>query len=319
MSAFATAGKYNDDLLQLNIDAEIRSVKRLQKAYEDLEEQIKNTYDISELNSTTKAAQDNLLAQINATERMIDAEKDKKKSDQDAIDDYKDEIDNLKKQYKELEETRLQELGAFATDENKKSGAETFLDAWMDAYKQTGDGLSGLNEQFDEFFEDSVKRQMLQKATSKYLENLFNKYDSEISAWAKGDLTDEELNEKLSGLKNDLPALNENLKKWAEATGIAAEFAGKDADLSGLQAGIQGITEDQADILAAYWSNVSLYTQDTNQKVNDLVTKLFSSDTDVNPMLSKIQELVMQTTAIKNHIEDFMRNGTSYVKVKLIE
>lgn len=319
MSAFATAGKYNDDLLQLNIDAEVRSVRRLQKAYEDLEEQIKNTYDISELNSTTKTAQDNLLAQIRATERMIDAERDKKKSDQDAIDGYKDEIDNLKKQYKELEETRLQELGAFATDENKKSSAEAFLDAWMDAYKQTGDGLSGLNEQFDEFFEDSVKRQMLQKATSKYLEKLFNKYDTAINDWAEGDLTDEELNEKLSGLKNDLPALNENLKKWAEAAGIAAEFAGKDADLSGLQAGIQGITEDQADILAAYWSNVSLYTHDTNQKVNDLVTKLFSSDTDVNPMLSKIQELVIQTTAIKTHIEDFMRNGTSYVKVKLIE
>lgn len=319
MSVVASIGEYNDAKLQNKIDAEAKSVERLRKMYEDLEEQIKNTYDISELNSTTKAAQDNLLAQISATERMIDAEEDKKKSDQDAIDGYKDEIDNLKKQYKELEETRLQELGAFATDENKKSGAEAFLDAWMEAYKQTGDGLSGLNDKFDEFFEDSVKRQMLQKATSKYLDNLFNKYDSAISDWAEGDLTEKELNEKLSGLKNDLPALNENLKKWAEATGIAAEFAGKDADLSGLAAGVQGITEDQADILAAYWSNVSLYTQDTNQKVNDLVTKLFSSDTDVNPMLSKIQELVMQTTAIKNHIEDFMRNGTSYVKVKLIE
>ena len=318
MSAFATAGKYNDDLLQLNIDAEVKSVKRLQKAYEGLEEQIKNTYDISELNSTTEAAQNNLLAQINATERMINAEENKKKSDQDAIDGYKDEIDNLKKQYKELEETRLQELGAFATDENKKSGAKAFLDAWMEAYKQTGDGLSGLNEQFDEFFEDSVKRQMLQKATSKYLDNLFNKYDSVISDWAEGDLTDKELNEKLSGLKNDLPALNENLKKWAEATGVAVEFASKNADLSGLQAGIQGITEDQADILAAYWSNVSLYTQDTNQKVNDLVTKLFSSDKDVNPMLSKIQELVNQTTAIKEAIVDFMKGGTSYVRVQMI-
>lgn len=317
--AFGAIVQAHDNNLQEQIDAEAKSVERLQKAYEDLEEQIKNTYDISELNSTTKAAQDNLLARINATERMIDAEEDKKESDQDAIDGYKDEIENLKKQYKELEETRLQELGAFASDENKKSGAEAFLDAWMEAYKQTGDGLSGLNEKFDEFFEDSVKRQMLQKATSKYLDNLFYKYDSAISDWAEGGLTDEELNEKLSGLKNDLPALNENLKKWAEATGVAAEFAGKDADLSGLQAGIQGITEDQADILAAYWSNVSMYTYDINQKVNEIATKLFSSETDKNPMLSYLETIAQQTTTICNLFDDMLTQNTDkFVKVKMI-
>ena len=297
MSVVASIGEYNDAKLQNKIEAEAKSVERLQKVYEDLEEQIKNTYDISELNSTTKAAQDNLLAQISATERMIDAEEDKKKSDQDAIDGYKDEIDNLKKQYKELEETRLQELGAFATDENKKSGAEAFLDAWMEAYKQTGDGLSGLNEQFDEFFEDSVKRQMLQKATSKYLDNLFNKYDSAISDWAEGNLTGEELNEKLSGLKNDLPALNENLKKWAEATGIAAEFAGKDADLSGLQAGIQSVSEETADVLASYMSNVSLYVADNNSKITQITDSLLNGSF-ANPIVNELKTLIKQNDTL---------------------
>lgn len=321
MGIFATFGQAHDKEKERQIEQEMKLVERLQKVYEDLEEQIKNTYDISELNSTTKAAQDNLLEQIAATERMIEAEEDKKKSDQTAIDGYRDQIDELKEKYKELEETRLQELGAFATDENKKSGAEAFLDAWMEAYKQTGDGLTGLNEQFDEFFEDSVKRQMLQKATSKYLDTLFNKYDTAISDWTEGELTDTELYEKLEGLKHDLPELNEALKKWAEAIGISTEFAGKDASMSGLSAGIQGITEDQADVLASYWNSVRGYTADTNAKVTELAAKLFSDDTTTNPMLSQLLTIAEQTRAIRDLFDSVVGHGNggthsgAYLKV----
>jgi hypothetical protein len=106
-----------------------------------------------------------------------------------------------------------------------------------------------------------------------------------------------------------LPELDKALTDTVNALDLT-EYAEKKG-LSGLQAGISGITEDQADVLAAYWSNVSLYTYDTNQKVNDLVTKLFSSDTDVNPMLSQLQTIATQTSNIKTLLDTLTGNTTS--------
>lgn len=311
MTVFATFGQAHDKKKERQIEREMKLVERLQKVYEDLGETIQNTYSLDTLNEATQMSRENLMAQINATERMIEAEKDKKDTDWGRIEEWRGQIEEDREAMKELEETRLQELGGFASDENKKSGAQAFVDAWFEAYKQTGDGLTGLNEQFDEFFEDSVKRQMLQKATNKYLDNLFNKYDTAINDWAEGGLTDEELNEKLSGLKNDLPALNESLKKWAEAAGIAVEFAGKDAELSGLQAGIQGITEDQADVLASYWSSVRLYTADTNTKFADLITRLFDSEGSSNPMLAELRAQTAFIQEIRDVLGSVVRGGHS--------
>ena len=38
------------------------------------------------------------------------------------------------------------------------SEAENFVSAWLDAYKETGDGLDALNEHWDGFFENLVMR-----------------------------------------------------------------------------------------------------------------------------------------------------------------
>jgi chromosome segregation ATPase len=185
MSIASTFGQARDKKKERQIQAEIKLVERLQKIYEDLGETIKNVYAIDTLNEATKASKENLIAQINATERMIAAEKGKKDTDWNRIDEWKEQIEEYKEMMKELEETRLQELGAFASDENKKSGAEAFLDAWMEAYKETGNGLIGLDKQFDEFFEEMVKRQLLQRGSDKFLNNFFNEFDNLIAKSAE--------------------------------------------------------------------------------------------------------------------------------------
>ena len=38
------------------------------------------------------------------------------------------------------------------------SEAENFVSAWLDAYKETGDGLDALNEHWDGFFENLVMK-----------------------------------------------------------------------------------------------------------------------------------------------------------------
>lgn len=306
-------GSFNakhDKKKERQIEREMKLVEKLQKVYEDLGETIEKTYSLDTLNEATKMSKQNLEEQIRATERMIEAEKGKKDTDWERIEKWKEQIEEYKETMKELEETRLQELGAFASDENKKSGAQAFMDAWFEAYKETGVGLSGLNEQFDEFFEDMIKKQMLSRGANKFLEPFFREFDNNIEKWADGQISEKEALANIEEAKNLwMPRLDEFWESMAETFGVAEDLAGKNAELGGLQAGIQGITEDQADVLASYWSSVRLYTADTNTKVTELVTKLFSDDTTTNPMLSQLLTIAEQTRAIRDMFDSVIGRG----------
>lgn len=310
MSIASTLGQAHDKRKERQIESEIKLVERLKDLYEDLGKTIENAYSLDTLNEATEMSKENIIAQINATERMISAEKDKKKTDNDRIDEWKKNIEELKDTYRELEETRLQELGAFASEENKKSSAEAFVDAWIQAYKETGDGLIGLNEQFDEFFEDMVKKQLLQRGTQKYLDDFFTKFDKTVDEISNGTKAPQQgISEILSEWQSTSPELNSFLEKLAEALGVAGEIAESTSGLGGLQAGISGITEEQADVLAAYWSSVRLYTADTNAKVNELVSKLFGEEVDSNPILAELRAQTAFVREIRDVLSGVVRGG----------
>ena len=312
MGIFATFGQAHDKEKERQIEREIKLVERLQKVYEDLGDTIKNAYSIDTLNEATQMSRENIMAQIEATIRMIEAEQGKKDADWERIEDWKEDIEELKEAMKELEETRLQELGAFASDENKKSGAEAFLDAWMEAYKQTGDGLSGLNEQFDEFFEDMIKKQLLQSASNKYLSEFYEQFDSNIKDWADNEISGEDaINNILKAKDEYMPQLNERLKRFADSLGVAEDLAGSTAELSGLQAGIQGITEDQADVLASYMNSLRFYVADNNDKFTDLITRLFDSEGSSNPMLAELRAQTAFIREIRDSLGSVIRGGHS--------
>lgn len=309
--------EYKDIDNQEAIERETRLVEKLAKAYDELSESIKNAYDMDKLNKLHGDAIANLEEQIQRTERMIELEKDKKNTDDEVVEKLRAEKAELDKAKKELNEQMLEASGGFGSDENVKSAAEAFVDAWLQAYKETGDGLEALNERFDEYYEDFIKKQLLLQGTSKYLDVFFNKFDAEIAGIGK--TTDAATVAKNIGelWKNTSGDLDAFLSGLAEALNIAETLG--DYELSGLQEGISGITEEQADILAAYWSSVSLYTYDTNQKVNEIATKLFSSEIDKNPMLSYLKTIAQQTTAIRELFDDMLAQNTSkFVKVKMI-
>ena len=302
-----------DAMKQMKIEKELKSVERLQKAYEDLEEAINNVYDLNVLQQKADIANKNIEEQIKAQEKMIALEEDKKKSDQDAIDGYKEEIEELKKQQKELNEQVLEEKGGFGSDANRKSAAEAFVDAWLQAYKETGDGLSGLNDQFDEFYESFVKKQLLLQGTSKYLDSFFSQFDKKINSLTKSAATKEQIANVANEIKETWDGTSSNLDAFlsslAEALKISETLGS--TELAGLQAGIQGMSADQADILAAYWSSVRLYTADTNAKVTELATKLLSDDATSNPMLAQLKNIATSVDANRlatEAIQDLMNS-----------
>lgn len=293
-----------DKKKERQIQREIKFVEELERQYEKLEKQINQAYSIDTIQSSTQKAKSNIQQQIASTQRMIQAEKDKKETDTDRIEEWQREIEDLREQLKELEEERIKALGGFGNKEAYKEASQAFVDAWVEAYRETGDGLSGLEEQFDEFFVNMVKKQLLGRGVQKMLEPFYNQFDKMFGEYSEGGAmaTKQEIANIQKEWDKLSPQLNDLLHNLVDSLGISYELTNKAGELSGLQRGIQGITETQADVIAAYLNSLRFFVADNNSYLRTIAASYANTDVE-NPMVSQLRIIAQQTSAIHSLLD----------------
>ncbi|MGN0301274.1 MAG: hypothetical protein ACI4BI_00160, partial [Anaerotardibacter sp.] len=201
----------HDKRKERQIQKEMKLVTDLQHAYEKLEKAIDDAYAIDTLQRSTKNAKNNLRQQIASYERMIAAEQDKKDTDQDRIKEWRYEIEDLKEQLKELDEQAFSQATGGIID-NVLNAATEFTDAWLEAFKETGNGLSGLEDNFNEAVTNMLKQQASMLITSAYV----NRWKSELERYINPDdleLTTSEAKQWVESVKSSLPQLNAALEE----------------------------------------------------------------------------------------------------------
>ncbi len=299
------------------IDSETRKVALLQSAYEDLETQFEQAYTTSDLESTTDAMLNNIDAQIDALEKARAAEMDKKSSDQDAIDDYIEQIADLYDQALAAQYELTRELGGIGEDE-WKSTAQSFIEAWEDAFLETGDGLSGLEEEFDELILNMVRSAALSKAMDSFMTPVFTMIDDAVA----GGVSDEEMAEILAKADEIMPQLSEFLEEFYTGLDIASDVDSDTSELSGLQQGITSLTESTGVAIEAYLNSIRFEVFRQGEVLNAMLLAM-QAVASLNNVENSIiyQELVKQTTllrSIDNRIESVIGDGaTSYLKTNL--
>lgn len=294
------------------IKKEQEAVEKLQRAYEKLEKAIDNAYNINSYERYIDNAQQNLKNQIAATERMIQAEEDKKKTDKDKIKDWKNEIEDMKDALKELEEDRVKGLGGFGSESEYKSATEEFVSAWLDAYKETGDGLSGLEEQFNEFFTNMVKNQLMMRGVDRYLDGFYKQFDAMFAESSEqgGKVTKNELESLKNLWASTAPGLNEFMENLIEGLGIAKDLTSGTSELSGLQRGIQGVTEETAQIIEAYLNSIRFMVASNNTYLSQIASAFGNTEVE-NPMVGQLRIIAQQTAAINTLLQSLTRGGHS--------
>ena len=292
-TALSAIAKAHDNSLQKQIERDAEAVELLQKRFEKLEEAIDNAMSFGQYQKEFDEAKRNLKDQIRLTQDMIALEEAKKKTDKDAIKGYKDEIEDYNEQLKEMEEKRYEDMGGFGSDEAYKDAAESFIDAWLSAYKETGDGLEALQGQWDEYFDNLVKKQMVMHISNKYIKGLLEQVDKAIGR--DGIVTGDEMANLKAMAEQSSIELNAIMKQFADALGIEGLTDG--TKLEGLSESIQGVTEVTAQALEAILNSMRFYVIDNNTQLKQLVEKM---DIWSNPQSSLISELRNQTTIIDN-------------------
>lgn len=291
---FTTFNKQHDARREKRIQEEIKLVGKLSKAYEHLSRQIENAYTIDTLNMSYENAERNLEQQMESTKRMIAAEQDKKDSDQDKIDEWNNELINQQEKLEDLRAQKIQELGGFGSGAAMASAAEEFASAWLDAYRETGDGLDALSDKWDEFIQNIIVKQLALKGVNKFLEPIMTMIDEAIGP--DGNLSTEELDKIQAAIKKTIPGMNEFYKTLYESFGDALPKPENATELSGLQTGIQGITADQAGVIEGYLNSIRFFVADSNMHLQTIAL-FFSSDPLQNPMYS---EMMAQTRLLRS-------------------
>lgn len=290
-----------DKKKEREIQRQTKNIETLGKAYDELKEKMEAAWSADDLRTQTKDTVANLDSQIASYQAMIKAEEDKKKTDHARIEEWQDAIEELKKTKQEILNQEKIEMGGIGGESEYKDAVSSFVQAWLDAFNETGDGLKGLEENFDDFINNLFLKQASMRIANKFLEPLFQMIDLAVTegeeAIRKGfdgdtKVTRQEMDKIVEEAKKQFPQLSEALEDLYNALGIKDN---KKAELSALQQGIQSMSEETAGELQALLNSIRFFVSQQTTDISAIRTLLdarYGLETeysDSNPMLVELR------------------------------
>ena len=298
-----------DKKKEREIQRQIDSVERLQKAYDVLKEKMDNAWSAVSFSDMNKQTLQNVDAQIASYQAMIKAEQDKKKTDNDRIKEWQDAIEELKKTRKELEQQAIEEMGGIG-ETNYKDAAQAFADAWVDAFNESEDALLALQDTFDDYITNLIKKQAMMRLVQARMKSVFEAIDKSVTEGSAGgiNLTKEELVNIQKMGESALAGLNEDLLALMETLGYKPSGEGT-AELSALTQSIQGITEKEAEALEALLNSIRFFVSQQTTDISairallDARYSLESEYSDANPMLVELRAQTRYLEILSDRID----------------
>lgn len=298
-----------DKKKQKQIEAMQNQVENLSKSYDKLSESIDNAFSLDLMKTDAQKANQNLQQRINKYNEMIALEEAKKKTDKDKIEEWRDEIASLQDEIAE----NNKKIVSTATDgilDDVLSASKSFTDAWLEAFQETGEGLTGLESEFKDMMQSLVKQQASMIITQQY-----------VNAWKKSleqfinpedlELTTEEAKRWVSTVTNSLPQLNQALENYFNAmqqAGVDLSGESSGDKMSGLQRGIQSITEQTAEIISSYLNSIRFFVSEQNALLSNIANSLGATNTN-NPMLNELKIHTELIRSIRDGLNSMMRGG----------
>ena len=299
---FKTIFNVHEAKLEKSIKEHQRQLKKLEAEYDNLSDAISNAFSGFQLGTNTQAAIQNLERQNEQYRAMIENEKDKKDSDKDQIADWQQTIEDNLKKAEELRQQYFTELGGLGSGSDVRDAAESFVDAWIEAFGETGDGLSGLKKDFDDFIRNIIKKQAIMKVADHWI----NKFGDMINAAFDkyGNVDTEKIMQAIQWFTEEgMPQIDsflEDFNAFWERLGI--NWTGTTSNLSGLAAGIQGVTEETAQILEALLNSMRYYVADTNEQLRQIFVTM-TNPNEENPFLKELKNQTKYLASIDKRLD----------------
>lgn len=259
-----------------------------------------------------------LMAQRDQLQRQRASEDAKKKTDKDKLADYDQQIEEMERSIKNAAKNFLKEL--YGVD--MKSWASQLTDAVVSAWEKGEDAIDAYKKKAKEIVKDLTKNIISQKIMEQALQKPLDFLTQQIEK--KGRLDEYDVTQ----LASDLYSAGEN--SVANITAVLEELKrrGWDFSESGSSSAtntIKGVTEETADLLAAYLNAIRL-----DVSVNRENIKAIATNVSLLPAMSEIQksqlaamnQLVTLAQVRNDRIDEIVTwtrkvsNGSSKIYVK---
>lgn len=309
--------------LNEEINKSVERVHKLSLAYKDLERAVEVGMGSAELQARRQEMV-NKAAQLRELQRQkqLESEKRSKDRDDDRIKELESAIKDLQIELKEMAD----EIAATLLGSKVKDAAEEFVSTWVDAWRAGEDTMAALDSKFDDMIDNMIMKSVASRVVANRLQRIWDTVDAITSDYSEGgaSVTMNELQriKDLIGDKSIREAIDEDLRALYGALGIAYG-SGADKELSALQQGISGITEDQAGALEAYW-NINTQQQfvhtDLLTQIRDIIVGF-----DLDIQLDTLGQILLQLrssyeiqSAIHSLLSGWSADNERAVRVELI-
>lgn len=301
------------------------AVKQLELAYKSLEREVQKSMGAAEIGAR-RAAVENKKLQLAELERQLQLEQSRKKKDQDKdkMLELEGSIQDLKNEIGDLTEDIVNNL----LGSDVKSAAEEFVDTWVDAWKAGETTLDAIAEKMDDVIFNIVKKAAASKIVGAILQPFYDMVDGMTTLQSEGGvaLTTNELRQLAEEAGQDAILINEALGAFfgnLSSLGILNRDSGTTPELSALQAGIKGITEETAGALEAYMNGVLQQVYLHSQLLTEIRDTLTGTDGDVSlatnaQMLLQLQQSYQVQMAIQTILEGWSSPSGLAVRVEMV-
>lgn len=287
-NAIASIFGAGDNKKEKEIQRQLELLENLQYAYEKLEKAIDDAYSIDTYKKATKQSIANLEEQNKALQAAIAAESRKKGGgDKDRIKEWMQQMEDNEEAIAQLIKDQISTVTAGILDDGL-SAADAFVDAWLEAFQETGDGLQGLEDNFNEMLLNMIKRQAAMSIVAPLIENMQKELEKYINK-DDTDLTISEAEKFAEYVKNQLPEVSaalENLFNGLKDVGL--EFGDTGDTMSSLQRGITSVSEETAQALEALLNSVRFFTSDSNAVLHNIYNAITIPNVE-NPFLAELK------------------------------
>lgn len=309
----------HDKALQKRIEEQQAKVEKLERAYDKLKDAVDSAFEAERLRSDSRKAVQNIKDRIKATEEMIRLEEQKKKVDKDQIKEWKEDIEDLNDELDEFKDNVTEAWGGFGSDDNYQSAVEDFTSAWLDAFNETGDGLDALNDKWDEYIDNLIKKQIGLAVMGPRIKRFMKMIDSFVGEESdQGEYLSKSELDQLNALRGSLlDGINEEMKLYLEALGYTSKG---ETVLSDLQKGIQNITEPQAAAIEAYLNSMRLAVFRHTEQLDMLIQMIgmqYGTTAD-NPVVNELKGIRMVLDSIDSRLDSVIKYDMGIAKIQVV-
>lgn len=245
-------GKIGDKRKEKQIKGWADEVKNLKEQYDALKEAIDRALgDDVYKNQTQMIA--NLREQQRLLEQMKQKEIDKKKTDNDKVDEYTQQINDINNQINDIYDNISQSI----TQTNAKDLASDLADALIEAYGKGADAAEAYGQVADDVMKNAVKNALKMQLLEKPMQNIIQQLIKNMGFNADGTgsfdgLTEEERNQ----IKEQIgQASNNYMQALSAYSDLFGDIAG---NASSLEGAVKGVTEETASVIAGQMNAIRI-------------------------------------------------------------